>query len=138
VKDASLLQMQNPNMEDKIENIVSCAIDRVNELLPAGQPLQKERPTALLGRSGRLDSMGFVNLAVALEEELEKQLGMAVSLADELMMDGRGLGTVGELHELIARIIKSRRSTDSMTNVDPPRTSVVEAPDVEGQLNAVE
>jgi hypothetical protein len=82
--------------------------------------------------------MGFVNLAVALEEELEKQLGMAVSLADELMMDGQGLGTVGELHELIARIIKSRRSTDSMTNVDPPRTSVVEAPDAEGQLNAVE
>ncbi|HJX89921.1 MAG TPA: hypothetical protein VJ372_05455 [Pyrinomonadaceae bacterium] len=104
-------------MEDQIENIVSCAIDRVNELLPTGQPLQKERPTALLGRSGRLDSMGFVNLVVALEEELEKQLGMAVSLADELMMDGQGLGTVGELHELIARVIKSRRSTDSMTNV---------------------
>jgi acyl carrier protein len=95
-------------MEDKIQNIVSCAIDRVNELLPTSQSLPKERTTALLGRGGRLDSMGFVNLVVALEEELEKQLGINATLADELMTDGQGLSTVGELHELLARVVTSR------------------------------
>ena len=104
-------------MDDKIQNIVSCAIDRVNEVLPTGQSLAKERTTALLGRDGRLDSMGFVNLVVALEEELEKQLGITVTLADEVMLDGQGLSTVGELHELVARVVRSRRSAGQITTV---------------------
>jgi acyl carrier protein len=104
-------------MEDKIQNIVSCAIDRLNELLPTGQSLPKERTTTLLGRGGRLDSMGFVNLFVALEEELEKQLGITATLADEVMMDGQGLSTVGELHELLIRVVRSRRPTDGVTVV---------------------
>jgi acyl carrier protein len=115
VKDASLLSLgetQNPNMEDKIQAIVSCAIDRLNELLPTGQSLPKERTTILLGRGGWLDSMGFVNLLVALEEELEKQLGITATIADEVMMDGKGLSTVGELHELLARVVRSRRSSE--------------------------
>ena len=80
-------------MEDKIQGIVSCAIDRLNELLPTGQSLPKERTTILLGRSGCLDSMGFVNLLVALEEELEK-------------------------HELLARVVRSRRSSEGIAAVD--------------------
>jgi len=102
-------------MEDKIQNIVSRAIDRLNELLPTGQSLPKERTTTLLGRGGRLDSMGFVNFLVALEEELEKQLGITATLADEVMMDG--LSTVGELHEVLARVVRSRRSPDGITTV---------------------
>lgn len=102
-------------MDSKIQNIVSCAIDRLNELLPTGQSLPKERTTTLLGRGGRLDSMGFVNLLVALEEELEKQLGITATLADEVMMDG--LSTVGELHELLARVVRSRRSPGGITTV---------------------
>ena len=105
-------------MEDKIQGIVSCAIDRLNELLPTGQSLPKERTTMLLGRGGWLDSMGFVNLLVALEEELEKQFGITASIADEVMMDGKGLSTVGELHELLARVVRSRRSSESIAAVD--------------------
>jgi acyl carrier protein len=104
-------------MEDTIENIVSRAIDRVNELLPVGQSLPKERTTALLGRGGRLDSMGFVNLIAALEEELEKQLGITTILADELTMDGQGLSTIEELHQLLVRVVRSRRSADAITTI---------------------
>ena len=105
-------------MEDQIENIVSCAIDRLNELLPSGLSVPKERTTRLLGWGGRLDSMGFVNLVVALEEELEKQLGITATLADEMTMDGQGLSTVGELHELLARVVRSRRSPEGIAAVD--------------------
>ena len=62
-------------MEEKVEKVLNCAIDRVNELLPTGESLSKEKDTVLLGQGGKLDSMGFVNLVVAIEEELEKQLG---------------------------------------------------------------
>jgi acyl carrier protein len=95
-------------MDDKIQNIVSCAIDRVNELLPTGQWVPKERTTALLGQGSQLDSMGFVNLIVALEEQLETQLGMIVTLADELMIDGQELSTVGGLHDVLLRVVRSR------------------------------
>jgi acyl carrier protein len=101
-------------MTVKIQNVVSCAIDRVNELLPAGQTLAKERTTALLGRGGRLDSMGFVNLIAALEEELEKQLAISATLADELM-NGHDVSTVGDLYELLIRVVTIRRSADDIT-----------------------
>jgi acyl carrier protein len=104
-------------MENKVENVINCAIDRLNELLPTGESLSKEKTTTLLGQGGRLDSMGFVNLLVALEEELEKQLGITATLADEVTMDGQGLSTVGELHELLARVVRSRRSPDGITTV---------------------
>ena len=102
-------------MVGKIQNIVSCAIDRVNEVLPTGQALAKGRTTVLLGRGGGLDSMGFVNLIAALEEELEKQLSITVNLADELMMNGQALSTVGELHELLIRVVTSRCSVGDIT-----------------------
>ena len=104
-------------MENKVENVINCAIDRLNELLPTGESLCKEKTTTLLGRGGRLDSMGFVNLIVALEEELEKQLGITATLADEVTMDGQGLSTVGELHEVLAQVVRSRRSPDGITTV---------------------
>jgi len=109
-------------MEDKIQGIVSCAIDRLNELLPTSQSLPKERTTILLGRGGWLDSMGFVNLLVALEEELEKQLGITASIADEVMMDGKGLSTVGELHELLAQVVSNRGSSEGIAAVDTQRS----------------
>jgi len=102
-------------MDATIQNIVSCAIDRLNELLPTGQFLPNGRTTMLLGRGGRLDSMGFVNLIAALEEELEKQLGVTVTLADELIMYGQGLNSVGDLHELLARVVTSRHSAGDRT-----------------------
>jgi hypothetical protein len=62
--------------------------------------------------------MGFVNLLVALEEELEKQLGITASIANEVMMDGKGLSTVGELHELLARVVSNRGSSEGIAAVD--------------------
>jgi acyl carrier protein len=95
-------------MEEKVQTVLNCAIDRVNELLPTGEPLSKEKDTVLLGQSGKLDSMGFVNLVVAIEEELEKQLGVRAALADEVMGGDRVL-TVGGLHEMLQRIVRDHK-----------------------------
>ena len=41
-------------------------------------------PEALLvGEGGRLDSLGLINLMVAVEERLEREHGVVVTLADE-------------------------------------------------------
>ena len=95
-------------MPDKVQEVVACAIDRLNELLPSGDPLPKDQTTVLLGQTGRLDSMGFVNLIVALEEELDRQLGIKANLVDEVMMPAEGLYTVGDIHKLLIRLINDR------------------------------
>lgn len=93
-------------MDGQVERVLSCAIDCVNELLPDDEPLSKEKGTVLLGQDGQLDSMGFVNLVAAVEEELEKQLGIRSVLVDELMKVN-GILTVGGLHELLERIVRN-------------------------------
>lgn len=95
-------------MEEQVQDVLNYAIDRVNELLPTGEPLSKEKDTVLLGQGGKLDSMGFVNLVVAIEEELEKQLGVRAVLLDEVM-GGDGVLTVGGLHEMLGRIVRDHK-----------------------------
>jgi acyl carrier protein len=92
-------------MEDKVQEVLNCAIDRVNELLPTGEALSKENDTILLGQGGQLDSMSFVNLVAAVEEELEKQIGVRAVLTDEVMGENEVL-TVGRLHEMLRRIVR--------------------------------
>ncbi len=95
-------------MEEKVQQVLNSAIDRVNELLPTGEPLSKEKDTVLLGQGGKLDSTGFVNLVAAIEEELEKQLGINVALVDEVM-GGDGVLTIGGLYEMLGRIVRDHK-----------------------------
>src|SRR5437773_12578381 len=96
----SVIQSEN------VQRIVDQAIDRLNELLDPENALVKSSDTILLGPDGKLDSMGFVNLVVALEEGLKSGLGLDLSLMDELYADEqwseRGL-TVGSLVSLLGR-----------------------------------
>lgn len=91
-------------MDGAVERVVNSAIDCVNELLPDDEPLSKERDTVLLGPDGRLDSMGFVNLVAAVEEQLENQLGIQSVLGDELTKVEGSL-TVGDLQEILHRTV---------------------------------
>jgi acyl carrier protein len=95
-------------MDEKVQEVLNCAIDRLNELLPADEPLSKEKNTVLLGQGGKLDSTGFVNLVVAIEEELENQLGVTAALVDEVMAQD-GVLTVGTLHEMLVRIVHNHK-----------------------------
>lgn len=71
------------------------AIDDVNELLSEEDKLQKSPETVLLGESGSLDSMELVNFIVAAEEHINKNLGMSISLVDEMANSEGALRTVG-------------------------------------------
>ena len=58
----------------------------VEELeLIVGDKIDNES-TELFGRDGILDSMGLVNLVVALEEVIQERYGVAITLADERAM----------------------------------------------------
>ena len=69
--------------KQKITQAVFNAIDEVNSTLTKDQQLEKSEDEVLYGHSGKLDSLGFVNLIVTVEEEITNTFDMACTLADE-------------------------------------------------------
>ena len=78
------------------------AIDAVNDLLPAQQALAAHDSSVLVGGTATLDSMGFVNFIVALEEELERELHRGFDVPDLLAVQG----TDGDTSFTVADLIK--------------------------------
>jgi hypothetical protein len=68
----------------QIRDAVTRAMERVNDLLLAENSLSCDDENVLLGNGAQLDSMGFVNFMIALEDELAGQTGWVLNLAEEL------------------------------------------------------
>ena len=75
--------------EERIEQAVFVAVDELNETLFEDQRLVKSGDTALYGENGRLDSLGLVNLIVAVEEQVFDAFDVHLTLADEKAMSQR-------------------------------------------------
>ena len=69
--------------EENILNVIFSAIDTVNDELSKKSKISKSIDANLYGRDGYLDSLGLVNLIVALEEEIEDEFNVALVLTDE-------------------------------------------------------
>jgi acyl carrier protein len=74
------------NLQQNISEAISRAIDEVNVQLPPSERLDKNPSTVLFGREQGLDSLGLVNLIVALEKHLEAGVGRTVSLSNPEVM----------------------------------------------------
>ena len=97
-------------MRDPVQEMIDRAVEQVNELLPAGAALSNDPGVVLLGPNGSLDSMGFVNLQVALEQQLEEKMNLNVVLAD-FVADTPDLRTLGDLKKLLERIIHQKKQS---------------------------
>jgi hypothetical protein len=88
---------------DRIVKLVHGVIDELNELLPEGEALRKEPGTVILGEGGGLDSMGTVNLVVALDNRLQETLGRPVNLTEDPRIFEKGgvLSTVGTMTDFL-------------------------------------
>jgi acyl carrier protein len=69
------------------------------------------RDTPLFGRQGILDSLGLVSLVVAVEQAIEDECGMSVSLADDKAMSQQHspYRTVGSLAEYASRLLELKQ-----------------------------
>ena len=59
------------------------AIDEINKLSPPESQLHKDPSTILLGETGALDSLGLINLIVAIEERIHNDHGIQVIVLEE-------------------------------------------------------
>ena len=67
-------------MADQIISLIYATIDELNELRADDESIPKELETPLFGEKGYLDSLGLVNLIATLEEKLEDELDLEITL----------------------------------------------------------
>ena len=99
-------------MTDKaqIEATIYEAIDRVNEVSLDENAVTKDAGSVLTGEGAQLDSMGFVNFVIALEEILAGR-GLNISLVEEINARGDAVPktlTVAALADFLSALAREK------------------------------
>lgn len=89
-----------------ILNAVMAGVDEMNELLSADKKIEKSLDTGLYGDAGILDSLQLVRLIVTIEQQLESELGLSLTLANEkaFSLKSSPFRTIGTLVDFIAAL----------------------------------
>jgi len=92
---------------ESIIRLIYEAIDEFNLQHPPEERLEKSAESVLFGPSGRLDSLGLVDLILATEQKITEDLDVAVTLADEKAMSQKTspFRTVGSLADYIGLLL---------------------------------
>jgi D-alanine--poly(phosphoribitol) ligase subunit 2 len=87
--------------------LVYAAIDEVNAQAVDGKLLEKSPDADLLGGERRVDSLTFVNLVDAIEEQIQDKTGKSVVLVDEdsMALQDQPFRTVGTLAQYVQRVV---------------------------------
>ena len=72
--------------KEQILQLLINAIEEINESQSPDQKIEKSLETILFGKQGALDSLGLVNLIVAVEQQIEEVFDEVLILADERAM----------------------------------------------------
>lgn len=88
---------------DSILKIIYASIELLNEDLGQDEQITKAEASVLFGPESIIDSIGLVNLISSIEEMLEDEMDVYVSLADEnvMSMEQSPFKTVTTLKEYI-------------------------------------
>ena len=86
-----------------IENLIITSIKEINEQLSQQQQLGQSTETVLYGKNGKLDSLGLVNLLVIIEQNIEDEFDVSITIADERAMSQKHspFRTIGTLTDYI-------------------------------------
>ncbi len=97
-------------MNERVLQAMFKAMDEVNQVLPKEQRLEKSVDTVVLGNQGTLDSLGLVNLIVAIEQKIEEDFGVTIIMTEEkiILEDDRPVKTIGTLAEDIGLILAEK------------------------------
>lgn len=93
-------------MKQKIIDIILHEVSELNEQLDQKVAIENGENAGLYGLTGVLDSLGLVTLIVAIEQAVEDELGLVISLADERAMSQKNspFRTIGTLADYIVKV----------------------------------
>ena len=86
------------------------SIEEINRQLENEHQLEKSTNTVLFGEDGKLDSLGLINLVVAVEQNIEDEFDVTITLADERAMsqETSPFRTVGSLADYIEMLLEEK------------------------------
>lgn len=92
---------------EKTLNIIYSAIDEINQDLPKKNQLGKDPDENIFGDNGKLDSLGLVNLIVAIEGKIYDELDKNIVIANEkaMSMKNSPFRTVASLNDFIMELL---------------------------------
>jgi acyl carrier protein len=90
-----------------VDRVVREAVEQFRKDNPQYPGLVANEDVVLFGEGGVLDSLGLVNLVVAVEEAIEAELGLVVTIADERALEAsqNPFETVKALAAYVLRLV---------------------------------
>ena len=97
-------------MKEKIIKLIYQTVDELNEQLPQEQQLGQSTKTVLFGKDGRLDSLGLVSFLVTIEQNIEDEFDVSITIADERAMSQKHspFRTIGTLTTYVNMILNEK------------------------------
>ena len=100
--------------EGKLAELVLRTVDEVNEELELGDRMRISSDTSavLYGSGATIDSITLVSLVVAVEENLRRELGVSVTLANEkaMSMERSPFLTLESLIDYLGVVVEEART----------------------------
>ena len=95
-------------MKKQLLETIYKSLDEINENLNDAKKLIKDKNTVLFGKDGQLDSLGLVNLLVIIEQNIEDEFDVSITIADERAMSQKHspFRTIGSLGDYIEMLLK--------------------------------
>jgi acyl carrier protein len=104
---ADSLNRTDSEADPRIVALVLRAVAEVNRMLPDGSRLREDTSCPLVQPDGPLDSLGVINLLVAVEDQVEAEFGRRLNLTQvDTPEDSSPLSTVGSLAKFVAERLK--------------------------------
>lgn len=96
--------------KEKIVKAIFEVVDEINESTLKENRLDKTYETVLLGEGGKLDSLGIVALITAVEQKIEDEFGVSITLANEMAMsqEKSPFKTIGRLADYISLLLDKK------------------------------
>ena len=97
-------------MKERLVSIITDVATELNQELKNLIRVELGEDAPLYGREGSLDSLGLVNLVIAVEQAIEDELGVTVTLADEKALSQKSspFRTIGSLAQYAESLIPGR------------------------------
>ena len=95
-------------MDERILKAVYSAIDELNAQLPPGVSVEKSLDAQLYGATGKLESLDFVTLVMEVEEKINAEFGVDITIADEHLLSKQNspFSSVRTLIEYLEDVLK--------------------------------
>lgn len=92
---------------------IYAAVDDLNAQRGGKRKIEKAKDAPLYDKTGQLDSLELVNLVVAVEQKIEKELGILLTLASDRAFSEQKspFKTVGTLANFVETLIKEGKAS---------------------------